>query len=188
MEALPYAEARDKRWNGPSGCKVQGSACPTPVPSAADASWAHFTSAITHLGGRHAAQRSQLLSWGHLLFPILDLSSIPVSSSKPPISSPLSLSSAKAWEKLLSREVSGDEGEEKVGPGQRVLKTPWRFGLQPQTLSSATDLPPQMRTLAERLWGIRVQGVPVKKLTRMRSKEGLTQVRVYEADKFMLRK
>lgn len=188
MEALPYAEARDKRWNGPSGCKVQGSACPTPVPSAADASWAHFTSAITHLGGRHAAQRSQLLSWGHLLFPILDLSSIPVSSSKPPISSPLSLSSAKAWEKLLSREVTGDEGEEKVGPGQRVLKTPWRFGLQPQTLSSATDLPPQMRTLAERPWGIRVQGVPVKKLTRMRSKEGLTQVRVYEADKFMLRK
>ena len=188
MEALPYAEARDKRWNGPSGCKVQGSACPTPVPSAADASWAHFTSAITHLGGHHAAQRSQLLSWGHLLFPILDLSSIPVSSSKPPISSSLSLSSAKAWEKLLSREVSGDEGEEKVGPGQRVLKTPWRFGLQPQTLSSATDLPPQMRTLAERPWGIRVQGVPVKKLTRMRSKEGLTQVRVYEADKFMLRK
>lgn len=167
---------------------MQGSTFPTPVPSVANASRAHFTSVITYLRDRHAAQRSQFLSWGHLLFPMLDYSSIPISSFKPPISSPLSLSSAKEWEKLLSREVTGDEGGEKVGPGQRALKTPWRSGHHPQTLSSAIDLPPQMRILAERLWGVRVQGVPVKKLTRIRSKEGLTQGRAYEADKFMLRK
>lgn len=167
---------------------MQGSTFPMPVPSVANASRAHFTSLITYLRDLHAAQRSQFLSWGHLLFPTLDHSSIPISSFKPLISSPLSLSSAKEWEKLLSREVTGDEGGEKAGPGRELYKTPWRFGLHPQTLSSAGDLPPQTRTLAEWLWGIRVQGVPVKKLTRMRSKEGLTQVRVYEGDKFMLRK
>ena len=167
---------------------MQGSTFPTPVSSVANASRAHFTSVITYLRDRHAAHRSQFLSWGHLHFPILDHSSIPISSFKPPISSPLSLSSAKEWEKLLSREATGDEGREKVGPGRELYKTPWRFGLHPQTLSSAGDLPPQTRTLAGWLWGIRVQGAPVKTLTWMRSKEGLTQVRVCEADKFMLRK
>ena len=43
---------------------MQGSTFPTPVPSVANASRAHFTSVITYLRDRHAAQRSQFLSWG----------------------------------------------------------------------------------------------------------------------------